>query len=325
MRRIAIAALGILVTGSIVGRAQQPRASSNLVVVPVTVTDRSGRFVSSLDADQFEISAGGARRPIVQFSAGRVPLSLGILLDIGGNVKLGPTAGRPDDARWADMRRALELLVTRLDAADEVFLAVFNDRVAVAPWTQDHASILNEFDALRPGGGNAVLHAVQLVSPLFELAAHQRKVLLLISDGNDTMVPDALLAPGLYDKGDQSAFNAASRQIQRQQLIGATRTAIRGSAAIVYAIAARKDVRVDTTLLENLTTESGGRVESPHNPSQLLEAVRRISDELQSQYLLAFEPGRTDGGYHAIRVKMKDRRLRVRARAGYIAPPVPPK
>jgi len=281
------------------------------------VTDRSGRFVHGLTAEHFEIVDGGTRRAVEQFTADRVPVSLGILLDIGGNMMARSKAAGVDDARWVGMRRALEVLVTRLDAADEVFLAVFNDRVAVAPWTRDHASILGEFDALRPGGGNAVLHAVQLVSPVFELARYPRRVLLLISDGNDTMVPDALLAP--YDI-DQAAFTDASRQISRQQLIEATRTAIRGSAAIVYAIGLRKDVRVDTALLEGLTTESGGHVESPGNPSEILAAVRRICDELQSQYLLAFEPGRADGSYQAIRVRTKNTSHRVRARAGYVAP-----
>ncbi len=307
--------------------AQEPpvfRARTDPVYLPVTVTDRSGRFVRGLTADQFEISEGGTRREIVQLSAERVPVSLGILLDIGGSMAPGPKAVGSDDARWADTRRALEVLVARLEAADEVFLAVFNDRVAATPWTQDHAGILHEFDGLRPGGGNAVLDAVQLISPIFELAQHQRKVLLLISDGNDTMVPDGFLPPEPYRIGDRSPDRDASRQLLRQQLIAATRSAIRQSGAIVYAIGARKDVRVDTALLEGLTTESGGYVESPRNPSEISAAVRRICDELQSQHVLAFEPASADGKYHPIRVRTKDTRLRVRARTGYASPSATP-
>ena len=135
--------------------AQNPptfRVNADAVVVPVTVTDRSGRFVHGLAADQFEISEGGTRRPVVQFSAGRVPVSLGILLDISGSMTESPNARAADDARWADTRHALERLLTRLTAADEVLFAAFSDKVAAAPWTNDRAAILRGFDLLRPGG-----------------------------------------------------------------------------------------------------------------------------------------------------------------------------
>ena len=136
------------------------RARTDTVVVPVTVTDPSGRLVHSLSADQFEIAEGATRHAIVQFGAGRVPVSLGILLDISGSMTADPKIRAAERARWADMRRSLELLLTRLDAADEVFFAAFNDRIAAASWTQDHLGLLREFDALRPGGGNALLDAV---------------------------------------------------------------------------------------------------------------------------------------------------------------------
>src|SRR5688572_10816797 len=112
------------------------RARTEVVVVPVTVTDPTGRVVHSLSADQFEITEGGTRRDIVQFSANRVPVSLGILLDISGSMTENPSARVDNDARWADTRRALELLLIRLEPADEVSFAVFNDRIAAASWTQ---------------------------------------------------------------------------------------------------------------------------------------------------------------------------------------------
>ena len=178
--------------------AQNPptfRGNADVVVVPVTVTDRSGRFVHGLTADQFEISEGGTRRPVVQFSAGRVPVSLGILLDISGSMTTGPNAPAADDARWADTRHALELLLTRLTPVHEVLFAAFSDKVAAAPWTNDHAAILRVIDLLRPGGGTALLDAVKLIAPAFQRARYQRKVLLLISDGNDTSLPAAGVVP----------------------------------------------------------------------------------------------------------------------------------
>ncbi len=325
--RAAIAFLLICISAVAAQETPVFRARTDVVVVPVTVTDPSGRFVHSLSADQFEIAEGGTRREIVQFSTGRVPVSLGILLDISGSMTESPSARAENDARWADTRRALELLLTRLDAADEVFFAVFNDRVTAASWTQDHIGLLREFDALRPGGGSALLDAVPLVLPTFELGRYQRKVLLLITDGNDVPTPGVTPAYHTSDIGppghDSLTIMGESPETLRQRRISTTKSAVRRSDVTLYAIGmgTRKGAPVDKVLLESLTTESGGYVETLRDPAEISAAVTRICDDLQSQYLLAFESGPADGKYHGIRVRTKDRRLRVRARAGYVALP----
>ena len=75
--------------------------------------------------------------------------------------------------------------------------------------------------------------------------------------------------------------------------------------------------------LEMLTADSGGYVEAIHDPSEITSAVARIFHELQSQYMLAFEPAHADGRSHEISVTTKNRDLRVRARATYLATPLP--
>ena len=93
-------------------------------------------------------------------------------------------------ARWADTRRALELLVERLDRRDEVFFAAFAEKVGMAvPWTREHDQLTRAFNTLRPGGYTAFFDAVRLISPAFQRAAHGRKVLLVISDVLDSLVP----------------------------------------------------------------------------------------------------------------------------------------
>ena len=313
--------------------AQEPavfRASTDVVLVPVSVTDQNGRFVHGLTSDHFEISEGGTRRAVKQFSVDRVPVSLGILLDISGSITEDPKIRADERARWADMRRALALLLTRLVAADEVFFAVFNEGVAAASWTQDHSALLREFDALRPGGGNALLDAVPVMVPTFELGRYQRKVLLLITDGNDAShVPTPGVRP-LYPISDVAppgyeplAIMGDSRESVRQRRLSTTKSAVRRSDVTLYAIGIgrRTGEPVDTVLLEGLTTESGGYVEALRDPTEIPAAVARICDDLQSQYLLAIAPGQADGKYHSIQVRTTDRRLRVRARAGYVALP----
>ena len=318
-------AIALVLTCMSAVAAQEPsvfRTSTDLVLVPVSVTDQNGRFVQGLTSDDFEISADGARRAVKQFSAARVPVSLIILLDISGSMMRGPDARAADDARWADTRRALEALMTRLDAADELVFAVFNDQLAASPWTQDRVLILDAFDALRPGGGTALLQAITEIAPAFRMARHQRKVLLLISDGNDTRMNAAgALPPPPSEIGDLTAHFSDSQRMQRRNLIGGSRNAVRKSNAVLYAIGigTRSGVRVDINLLDGLTKESGGYTEPLGSPSEIAAAVARICDDLQSQYLLTFEPAHADGKYHPIRARTKDTRLKVRTRAGYVA------
>src|SRR4029077_14021783 len=99
-----------------------------------------------------------------------------------------------------------------LGTDDDVLFAVFNDRVAASAWTQDHGRILEAFDALRPNGGTALLQAVGQIAPVSRMARHQRKVLLLISDGNETQMPEVtVVAPPALEIGDNTQFGESDR------------------------------------------------------------------------------------------------------------------
>ena len=103
--------------------------------------------------------------------------------------------------------------------------------------------------------------------------------------------------------------------------VGAAQRAVKNSGAALYAIGmgTGKGAYVDLENLEILTADSGGYVEAINDPAEITAAVARMFDELQSQYMLAFEPAHADGKYHEISVTTKNRDLRVRARAGYTA------
>ena len=321
------AAIALVLACTSIGSAQEPavfRARTDVVLVPISVTDRNGRFVHGLTSEHLEIWEGGTRRAVKQFSAARVPVSLIILLDISGSMMRDPDARAADDARWADTRRALEVLLARLSADDDVLFAVFNDQLAASSWTQDRGRILEAFDALRPSGGTALLQAINQIAPAFRMARHQRKVLLLISDGNDTQTNAAgALPPPPSEIGDLTAHFGDSQRTQRRLVIEGSRNAVRRSDAMLYAIGigTRRGVPVDTNLLDSLTKESGGYTEPLRNPSEIAAAIARICDDLQSQYLLTFDPAHADGKYHPIKVSTKDTRLKVRTRTGYVSAP----
>jgi VWFA-related protein len=163
--------------------------------------------------------------------------------------------------------------------------------------------------------------------------AHQRKVLLLISDGQETSIggeapPQVIVEPprppgrGNLAQHGRCPSGASGRiNPQRESLIIAAKDAIFRSDASLYAIGigTRKGAPVDTITLSRLTLDSGGYVESLRDPADISAAVARICDDLQSQYVLTFEPAHADGKFHPISIKLKSGGHRVRARAGYVA------
>ena len=77
---------------------------------------------------------------------------------------------------------------------------------------------------------------------------------------------------------------------------------------------------VDVMALRDLTDDSGGRTEIVRDPRELNPATEAIADELSKQYYLG-DPssGKKDGRWHTIRVEVKNKAYRVRARRGYVA------
>ncbi len=270
------------------------RSGVDLVKVTATVRDAEGRLVGNLARDDFEILEDGRPQRITQFDRGRVPVSLGVLLDVSQSM-LGQ---RMDDARAA-LRR---FLVDLLEPGDEVFLMVFNhDPKLAAPWTRGPSLLRGRLDAVRPYGATAIYDALMMALPLFAHRAHDRAAVVLISDGSDT-----------------------ASDVTREDV----RWQIRLSDAFVYAIGIdapeRRPIndRVNARLLRDITAESGGYAEVIADSPELAPATERIAEELNHQYTLAYPSAAPrDGRYHRIRVRVRGGGHRVRARRGYVALP----
>ena len=80
------------------------------------------------------------------------------------------------------------------------------------------------------------------------------------------------------------------------------------------------DDRVNVTALRDMTDDSGGRTEIIRDSRDLNPATTSIADELSRQYFMGYPAnGKKDGRWHTIRVEVRDRPYRVRARRGYVA------
>jgi VWFA-related protein len=315
------------------------KSGVELVNVTATVSDSMGRFVPGLERDDFLVYEDNTPVEIMQFSAERVPVSLGIALDTSGSM-----SGHKMEAARAALTRFTEEL---LDRADELFLYRFSNYPALAQgWTSERQRILYALDRMTPYGGTAMYDAVADAIPLAQQGRNRKRALVVISDGNDTAshidIRDLkqqirqsevlVYAVGIDGDGEATMRRGPIQQLPpipmpipfpfpgmpRGRSSWPPPPPIGGSGG--GPSYRRLDDRVNAAALRALTDDSGGRTEIIRDPRDLDPATAGIADELSKQYFLAYtSPGKKDGRWHSIRVEVKNRAYRVRARRGYVA------
>lgn len=323
------------------------KSGVELINVTATVSDAQGRFVPNLVQDDFIVFEDDHQQAISYFSAERVPVSLGIVLDTSGSM-----AGEKIEAARAALDR---FLLELLDEGDEVFLYRFSDYPTLLQgWTSDRAMVSHALGRIAPHGGTSLYDAVAEALPLAQAGTRRKKALLIVSDGNDTMSQTSLrelkqhirqsevlvyaigidgeAKPALRQpppraplppfrrpfpptRGGRGRWPLFSTSLPWQPQIG-----FPGPAQPRFPSPMRGDDRVDARTLREMTDDSGGRTEVVRDAHDLNPATAGIADELSQQYFIGYPAsGRKDGRWHAIRVETRDRAYRVRARRGYIA------
>jgi Ca-activated chloride channel homolog len=316
------------------------KSGIELVNVTATVFDSNGRYVPNLTKDDFTVYEDGRPQAITQFSADRVPVSLGIALD---------TSGSMQGEKMAEAERALDrFLYDLLDPHDEIFLYRFsNSPVLLQPWTTNRELLARALGHISPNGGTALYDAVIEAIPLTRDGKNAKKALLIISDGNDTssradlreakqrITESETLVYAVGIDGEGEPTIRISPQPPRAPTPtpvpfpfppgrgGSGRGRWPGSAPPRFAqgwpLPPTND-RVNAATLRSMTDDSGGRTEIIRNAPDLGPATTSIADELSKQYYLGYAPGgKKDGRWHSIRVDVKNRSYHVRARRGYVA------
>jgi Ca-activated chloride channel family protein len=268
----------------------------DVVLVPVTVTDPMNRLVTGLDKENFEVYEAGSKQQIRHFSSEDAPLSLGVIFDISGSM-----AGKIDKSREA----VVEFFKTA-NPQDEFFMITFADKPELlADFTENVEDIQNKLVYVVPKGRTALLDAIYLGMNKMRHAAHEKKALLIISDGGDNhsryteneikdQVKEAdvqIYAIGIYDQ------------------LGRTPEEVAGPA-----------------LMSEIAEVTGGRAFTIDDPNELGDVATKIGVELRNQYVLAYRPSNAthDGKWRRIKVKLLPPKglppLRVYAKTGYYAP-----
>ena len=276
-------------------RAQQAtpfRAETRLVVLHATVKTGRGVEVPDLDERAFHVYENGKLQRITLFRRDDIPVSVGLLIDNSGSMR---TVRRRVEAAALDFVRASNPL-------DEVFVLNFADKPRLnVPLTSDIGRLEAGIARVDSIGGTALRDAVAAaLTYLGEHASHDRRVLLVITDGRD------------------NASTATIRDIERAT--EQTDTAV--YAVGVFRDSESADAKDGRRELDRLTLHTGGAAYYPTTDAALDAAVRDLARQIRNQYTIAYTPANPalDGTYRKIRLEARGAEpLVVRTRAGYVA------
>jgi len=265
-----------------------------LVNVYVTVTGAHGAPVAGLKKENFVVQEDGRRQTISVFDKeSAVPLSIALAIDTSLSTR------RDLPLEQASAKRFAHSILRPVDALS-VF--GFNETVLQSTtYTADLKRIEEGIDHIRLGAATALFDAVYLVSRSLD-RREGRKVMVLITDGGDT-----------YSKVD---YKEAARAAEEAE-------------ALVYSIivvpienSAGREIGGEHALIQ-LSEDTGGKYYYATSMSQLDEVFRQISDELRTQYLLAYYPSQrlSNSQFRRIQVgvlgPVDAASYQVRHRAGY--------
>jgi Ca-activated chloride channel homolog len=272
------------------------RMNVDMVLVPITVTDPMNRLVTGLEQEDFQVYENNGEQKIRSFAAEDAPVSIGIIMDLSGSM----------NSKLIRARESILQFIKTANPEDEFFVIGFNDRPElIEDFTSSVEDIQARLATVRSGHRTALLDAIYYGVTKMKEAKHERKALLVVSDGGDNR--------SRYTEGE-------------------VRAQVRESDVEIYSIgifdpyAATPEERTGPVLLNELCEETGGRLFRVDDISEMSDIAEKISTELRNQYVIGYTPKNMsrDGKWRKVKVKLSPPSglppLTVHARTGYYAP-----
>jgi Ca-activated chloride channel family protein len=268
------------------------KAGTALVDLHVSVLDKNGRLISGIPQSAFKVLENGVEQPISVFSREDVPVSMALVIDNSGSMRY----------KREEVAAAAMALVTSSNPQDEVCIVNFDDRAYLdLPFTNDLKKLRLALAQLKARGGTAMRDAISgSIDYMRKKASKDKKVLLVITDGNDNTSRVTL---------DQAVTEA------------------RQSGVLVYSIGILTDedfgeARSAKRALKALAEASGGVDYYPKNLRDIEKITPQIAQEIRNQYILGYQPTHTelDGSFRQIKVAIAGfGKPTIRTRNGYYA------
>jgi Ca-activated chloride channel homolog len=267
-----------------------------LINVSFSVLDKKGKLVTDLSQDEFKIYENDKAQKITNFARETdLPLTVALLIDTSTSIR---------DKFKFEQEAAIDFFHTTLRRKkDKGLLMSFDSTIdLLQDFTDDPDQLTKAVKRLKPGGGTKMFDAIYLVcQEKLKNEAGSRKVLVLISDGDDNLSLESLAS--------------ALEMVQRAEV---TIFAISTNSSGFFGMASPKNDKV----LKKLAEDTGGRAFFPPKVEDLAQSFHEISQELRSQYSLAYRstnPNK-DGSFRSIKIATSRKDVKIKSRKGYYAP-----
>ncbi|HWF38062.1 MAG TPA: VWA domain-containing protein [Candidatus Acidoferrales bacterium] len=276
------------------------KASVDLVVLHVTVTDESGQFIGDLKKSDFRVSENKVEQSISVFTREDVPVTMGLVIDNSGSMR----------EKREQVNQAAMTFVQTSNPQDEAFVVNFNDEFYLdtdGDFTSDPKDLQNALSRIDTRGSTALYDAVIGSLDHLKKAHKDKRALLVITDGDD----DA----------------------SRKTLSDTMKAAAQSNAAI-YAIGVfsaddrhndKKMVRRSTKELKDLAEVTGGMAYFPETLDDVKPVCEQVARDIRNQYTIGYYPTNAtkDGTFRPVTVQLVSTgghgKLSVRTRTGYYA------
>ncbi len=275
------------------------KIDTDLITLTLTVTDYYGRLVSGLTEDAFTIFDNNKKQKITFFSDTDAPVSIGILFDVSGSMS---------GDKIAKARNALSRFINTSHPRDEYYLIAFNSRAQLLlDKSRDGEAVLNKLTLVEPKQNTALYDACYLGVERVSRGTHQKKALLIISDGQDN--------------SSRYSFKEVRRLMKESDVVIYSVGILDGrDSGSMIGIQGQ-------SFLDELSSVTGGKSFYPNTTAEMDEIFERIALELRNQYSIGYTPDdfQPNGEWRKVKVKIKPPRgvprLTVRSREGYYATP----
>ena len=301
------------------------RTDTALVMVPVSVMDRSGRYVPLLKRENFRIAENGVEQKIAYFATTDSPFTVVLLIDTSGSTHF----------KLDEIQDAAINFVSKLKDNDSVMVMSFDDRITVeCKATTDREEIRRAIKHTRTGGGTRLYDAVENILKKQLNTIPGRKAVVLFTDGVDTTSHRATYETTLrlaeesdapiyavdYDtSGTGSIYGGGGIPVPggRGGIIFGSPFPLPGGGTVGGGIG---DYKRAVRYLHAISETTGGRFYSGDSLFGIGQAFTWIAEELGRQYSLGYYPNTTgkEGERRQIKVKTTEPDLVVKSRDSYI-------
>jgi Ca-activated chloride channel family protein len=299
-RRALVAAVAIAAAGAtaLAAQGQRIRSGVELVSLNVTVTDNAGKYVTDLNEDEFEVFEDGAKQKLTFFSRTQQPISLALLVDTSASM----------DTRLPIAQEAAIGFARQLHKDDQAEVIDFDSQVRILQaFTNDAATLEKAIRQTTPNGSTSLYNAIYISLKELKKAKAvstsdiRRQAIVLLSDGDDT-----------------------SSLIEFEEVLDLAKR----SETAIYSIGlrqgeiGRREFKEAEFVLKQLANETGGRAYFVSDARELPKIYQAISDELSSQYSIAYSSGnpKRDGAWRRVQVRLRRANAAARTKQGYYGP-----